>query len=276
VLSWLVGSVRSARSLVWVVAVLSFGLIVRSYFLAQPMRYDEAYTYLNFVSDGLAGVFSYPLPNNHVMHTILVKLSVTAFGGHPISIRLPAFFAGILVIPATFCLGRLLIGDRAGRFASALAAVFPFLVLFDTTARGYSMVVLLSLWLAILALRFAAMPSAAAGFLISAVSALGMFTVPSFLFPLAGLWLWIVILLMIGGWPLSRVLLRFALPCGTTTALLGWMLYTPTIIVSNGIHTLITNKFVASLPWAEFLDRLPGHLRHTWIQFGRDVPQVVA
>ncbi len=268
---WLSHSVGFYRAAPWLLATVAIAIGVRGYFLAQPMRYDEAYTFMEFVNKGVADLFYYPLPNNHVLHTLLVRASTAALGSHPVSIRLPAFLAGLGVIPASFCLARLLFGVRSGFLASAMVAVFPYLILFDTMARGYSLVVLLSLCLAILGLRFAEKPSFALSFLIAAVSALGVLTMPSFLFPMAGLYLWMTVLMLRRGGA-DRAPMRHLRSCAVMTAAFSAVLYTPTVIASHGVHTIFRNDCVVGLPWAKFLACFPSHFFYTVNAFCRDVP----
>jgi hypothetical protein len=272
---WLQSGVAADHVTLWLAMMMAVGLVVRSYFLAQPMRYDEAFTFLNFVNNGLTRLFFYPLPNNHVLHTLLVRVSVEILGSHPVAIRLPSLLAGACVVPMSFYLARRIIGNRSGLLTSALVTVFPYLVLYDTMARGYSLVVLLSLCLAILGLWFCQNPSTAVCFLISFVTASGFFTMPSFLFPAAGLSAWIVVVLVIRRQKPLWIVRHFMMPCLLMTATLTALFYTPTIIVNNGIHTLIANRFVESLSWPEFSNRLPGHLVDTVGQFSRNVPPVV-
>jgi hypothetical protein len=267
---WLSRSFAACRVSLLLLATIAIAIGIRSYFLAQPMRYDEAYTFLVFVNQGIGDLFYYPLPNNHILHTLLVRISTTVLGSHPVTIRLPAFLAGIGVIPASFCLAKLLFGERSGLLASALSAVFPYLILFDTMARGYSLVVLLSLCLAISGLRFAARQSFALSFLISVISALGILTMPSFFLPVAGIYLWIAVLIIWNSGA-KYAPMRRLLPCVAMTAVFSAVLYTPTVIVGN-IRTVFQNPVVVSMSWTEFLGRLPNHFSQTIKAFCRDVP----
>ena len=68
-------TVRTHWATLATVCVLGFGL--RAAYLAQPIRYDEAATYLAFASRPVwLAVADYSYPNNHIFHTLLVKLSV--------------------------------------------------------------------------------------------------------------------------------------------------------------------------------------------------------
>ena len=270
---WLCKATRIRDAMVWIVLISAVGAVVRAYFLAKPMRYDESFSFLNFINNGFSDLFYYPLPNNHVLHTLLAKLSVEVFGSHPAAIRMPAFIAGTLVIPTTFCLSRLLTDNgQAGFLASGAAAVFPYLILYDTMARGYSLLVLMSLCMAILGFRFFERPSASLCFLISLIISLGLWLMPSFLFPATGLFLWILAMLMRQGrnpvWVLAHVLM----PCSIMTIGLTGFFYTPVIIRNNGIYAITANRFVRGLPWSEFLNQLPSHLSYCIKQFTRDIP----
>jgi hypothetical protein len=172
---WVITTGQMRHAATWLALIVVIGATVRSFFLAQSMRYDEAYTFLNFVKGGLLDHFFYPLPNNHVLHTLLVRISVGLLGSHPVAIRLPAVLAGLLAIPLTFCLSRSLsANNRSGFSAAALVAVFPYLILYDTMARGYSLVVLLSLCLVALGVRVIEHPSRRLCSLMALVIALGV------------------------------------------------------------------------------------------------------
>jgi len=270
---WLHDRAQLKYTAIWLVLVLAIGTCLRYYFLSEPMRYDEAFTFLNFVNREISKLFFYPVPNNHVLHTILVRISVEIFGGSPVAIRLPAFVAGVCVIPLTFCLARLLTGDRrSGYLASGLVAVFPYLVLYDTMARGYSLLVLLSLCLAIMGYRFVEHPSKGLCFLMSLVIALGLFDIPSFLFPAAGILLWVLAMLISQGRGAVWILTELAVPCAVATIGLTVLFYTPVIIENEGIETLTGNRFVKSLPMPQFFRMLPDHILHTVSDFAWGIP----
>jgi hypothetical protein len=259
----------------WLAGVTAIGLTIRGYFLAQPMRFDEAFTFLHFINRGFFQQFVYSHPNNQVFHTLLVRASVAVFGGDPVAIRLPAFGAGVLVIPTSFLLARLLLKGRGGFLTSALVAVFPFLVTYDTMARGYSLIVLFALWLAILGLRFSLNPSTATCFLMSLISALGLLTIPTFLLPAAGIILWVGILMLLRKIGFQDVCRLLVLPFGLMTILLTGLFYAPTIVVSKGIYNIVGNAFVAGTSWDSFLNRLPLHCSETFAYFIRNVPNVM-
>jgi hypothetical protein len=262
----------SPRQVRWLLAVICLGVAVRGYFLVQPMRYDEANTFLTFVNGDFTRMFSYTFPNNHVLHTILVRLVTSMLGAHPSTIRLPAFVAGVIAIPMVFCLGRVLLRQRTAAFATIAVAVFPYLILYSTNARGYTLIVFFTLMLMFVALRTAAAPSKASSALLSAIAALGLLTVPTMAFPIAGVYLWLTCLLLLNGNPARYVLRDFVIPCALLTVVFTAVFYTPVILVSNGVDPLLANDYVAAQGSEEFFRRLPAHLSSTFEDFSRDVP----
>jgi hypothetical protein len=255
--------------------VLGIGIAVRAYFLGQPMRYDEAYTFLNYVNGDFTRAFYYPIPNNHVLHTVLAKLSILFWGAHPESIRLPAFLAGIASIPLMFCLCRELLQGRSGLFASASIAVFPYLILYSTNARGYSIIVFLSLALMLVGVRFSKKPSVEASAILSSVAALGLMTIPSMAFPIAGIYLWLFCAYLLNGNSLDRVLREFVFPSAIMTAAFGAILYSPVVLVTNGLQSLVSNEFVQAQPSEVFLSDIYAHLAEAVADYIRDIPKAL-
>lgn len=261
--------------ILWLLATMIVGLGLRIYFLNQPMRYDESFTFLNFVNRGVNDLFYYPLPNNHVLHTLLVKLSVFVFGIHPVSIRLPSFLAGIASIPAVFILCRELIPGKSGYFASASMAVFPFMVLYSTMARGYSLLVMMALILTLICHHYHQDLNWKKSVIIAVIAALGMLIMPSMLLVIAGIYVWVVCLLLINGETLTSILRRFILPVGVFTIVITFILYLPTIMITGGIGHITNNRFVSASPWSEFFTELLPHIHAVMSDFSRDIPLVM-
>ena len=255
---------------IWVGLALLVGIGLRGYFLAQPMRYDESFTFLNFVNRDLKYLFFYPLPNNHVLHSILIKASTLIWGEHPVSIRLIAFLAGIALIPAVYCLCRTL--GQSGIFASIAIAVSPYFVLYSTNARGYTLLVLFALVLALIGIQIKKKPSIVRTLLFSLIAALGMLTMPSMLFPLAGIYLWVLLLLLINGHTKKDIFYTFAVLSVLITSTLTALFYTPVILVSNGIESIVANRFVKAQPWQDFVSHAYPHFKQTYNDFTRDIP----
>src|SRR5262245_27956602 len=167
-------------------------------YLGQPMRYDESITYLLFVRRPWADALSlYTYPNNHVFHTLLAKASVSVFGDAPWAIRLPAFLAGVLVIPAAYVATRALYGARAALMAAAIVASSGALTLYSTNARGYSLIVLAFLLLVVISARLVSGGASSLWFSFAVVAALGLWTVPTMMFPVGTMAVWLALSLLI-------------------------------------------------------------------------------
>jgi hypothetical protein len=264
--SWVV----SHADFFWLVAITLAGAYCRLRFLNAPVRYDEAFTFLIFVKNGFDQLFDYPVPNNHVLHTLLVRLTTDLFGRELPVIRLTAFVFGTALSPLTFRLCRKLSAGPSGYLAAAGVAVLPYLVLYSSIARGYSLMIALALGVALLGLEFARWPSFRSCACLSLASALGMWTMPSMVFALAGLGVWIAGLSLATQ---SRTLtvVAYLIAYAVLTTALTLTLYTPTLMVS-GVSSVVANRFVVSLPWNEFWAGLGAHLATAASDFVRDVP----
>lgn len=255
--------------------VLALAVALRVAYLDVPLRYDEATTYNNFVSKPLyVALAHYPLPNNHLLHTFLAKVSVTAFGSAPWAIRVPALLAGIALVPATFALARILYGRAAALLAAALVASSSTLVEYSTNARGYTLVALLTVVAFIAATHVLERDSIGAWAVIAAAGALGLYAVPVMLYPLGGVLVWLVCSRVAARAPLRPFLDRLAI-CLATTAALTLLLYAP-VFAASGVRSVTSNDFVEPTSWEVFVERLPEHVHDTLETWDRDLPLLVS
>jgi hypothetical protein len=264
----------SGNSIIWVVVALFVGIGLRCYFLAQPMRYDESFTFLNFVDRDLKHLFFYLRPNNHVLHSILTKATTVIWGVNPVSIRLVAFLAGTALIPLIYYFCRTI--GQSGVFASIATAVFPYFVSYSTNARGYTLLVLFALFLALIGVRIVEKPSTLKVAIFSVIAAFGMLTMPSMLFPISGIYLWVIFLLNVKGYSKKYIFYTFAFPSAMISSVLTIVVYIPVILVSNGIEPIVANKFVKAQPWSEFISQICPHFQQSFIDFTRDIPGVLS
>jgi hypothetical protein len=161
---------------------------------------------------------------------------------------------------------------NAGLLAASGMAVLPYMVLYASRARGYSLIVLLALLLVLLGKYFLEKPSPAGCIWISVVSALGLLTMPTMLFVLTGFHLWLGLGLFLRERNVVAVFRELLIPCGLLTALLTVVFYTPTVISSNGAGAIFSNQFVDARSWADFSKQLLPHFRQILSDFSRDVP----
>ena len=244
--------------------IVVIALALRLRYLGQPMRYDESVTYLYFVKQPWSDALSlYTYPNNHLFHTLLAKLSVTAFGNAPWALRLPAFIAGMFVVAATYAVGRALYNPRAALYATAIVASSGVLVLYSTNARGYSLVVLAFLLLVLLAVRLQRLARSDTWITFAVVAAFGLWTIPVMLYPLGAVSVWIALSFLIDGRSseLRRLFIALGVAAGLTL-----LAYSP-VISREGIPAIVGNKFVVASNWLDFFDELPtviGQALRSW------------
>jgi hypothetical protein len=118
-------------------------------------------------------------------------------------------------------------------------------------------------------------PSIAASAILSSISALGLMTMPSMAFPIAGIYLWLVCLLLLNGSSLKRILCAFVIPCAIMTVGFSAVLYSPVIFVSNGLEPLLANEFVQSQPSEVFFGQTYPHFARTLAHYSRDIPGLI-
>lgn len=233
------------------------GVLLRLLYLDQPMRYDEAYSFLYFALPSLrTAVSDYTVPNNHIFHTVLVWISTHLFGSSPQAIRLPVFFAGLLSVPAAWFAARSLAGRGAGLFAAALTAVLPSLLLYSTNARAYMLVGLGTLLLVWVGSRLLDEESLSHWMVIVVIGALGLWAAPVMLYPLGVVMWWLLAeRVRTDG---ARGALRFVPRLGAAAALIGVLtiiLYLP-VLLRGGAGQLTNNRFVKPGTWAEVATQL--------------------
>ena len=244
------------------------GLVLRIGGMNGPVDYDEAYTVVEFASRSWWTVISdYSLPNNHIFHSLLVRFSLLSLGIHAWSIRIPALLAGLGMIAAAYLLGKTLYSKETGLVSAALVAFFPELLYFSTNARGYTMVGLFTLLLFWLSQQTVRQPGLRNWLLMSACSALGLWTIPLMLYPAGAAYLWVAL-----EGPHNRKFLGGWLTSGLVTGLLSALLYSPALIFS-GWRRVLDNGFVQPVDAKKFFDwLLLTRLHETWISWTNQLP----
>lgn len=126
------------------VAVVAAGVGLAAARLDDPLRGDEAVTAAGyaFESFGFAATKIDRL-NNHVFHTLLVWVADRAAGPSIAALRIPAFLAWCLLLPAVWWFVRGESGWLAAAFATTFVATSRFLLEHAAVARGYTIVLLL-------------------------------------------------------------------------------------------------------------------------------------
>jgi hypothetical protein len=253
--------------------IFLLGILVRLDFLFQPMRYDESGTYVHYASEPLyVGLTTYTAPNNHLLNTVLVHVSTAAFGNHPWAIRLPAFVAGILLVPATYLAARLVYGRNAALVAAALVATSSVLIEYSTNARGYMGIALVFVLMVALATHLCRSASPAAWSAFAILAALGFFTIPTMMYAFGAVLVWLTI--SIAAERRLELVRSRLLPATIGAAALTLLLYAP-VLATSGTSSLFGNSFVESRSWSYFVHHLPTSLDSTFAVWHRDQPQAL-
>jgi hypothetical protein len=254
-------------ALVVLLLILAAAIVFRLVRIYDGMSHDESYTFIVFSSTSWFNIVTnYQLPNNHVLNSLLIYFSTHIFGIQPWAVRLPALFAGMLLIPATYGFAKTVYDKYTALVSALLVAILPGAILYATTARGYSLVALftiLTLWLADFLRRT---KNLFAWSLLVLFSALGFYSVPVFLFPFGMVFAWLFFenLVTDPGEYGSRInFLKHWLLAGLGSAVLVLILYTP-IFIYTGADKVFANPFVAPQGWLGYIPSIPGHLLSVW------------
>lgn len=105
----------------------------------QAITIDEASTYLLFVGADppLHWIGS---GNNHVLNTVLMRLTTRLFGVSELSARIPSLLGGALYISACYRFCRRLEGGAVLRWSALVCLIYsPFIMDYLVAARGYGL-----------------------------------------------------------------------------------------------------------------------------------------
>ncbi len=237
----------------WVLVVIAVGAILRLSQLWQDITYDEALAYTLYGTRSTGFILSnYVHPSNHILHTVLSRWSTELFGVHLWSLRLPAFLAGVLVLPLFYVFTRAMFNRYIALLALAMAAGSGVLVGYSALARGYSFtwLFLVAGWLA--GRYHAKTGNAVGGVLVAVANALGMWAVPTMLFGALACYAWLALYLVASyrsslGRRTAQLGLSFAL-----FILLTLAAYAP-VVSAHSLDHLLHHPALGEATWSGFL-----------------------
>jgi hypothetical protein len=249
-------------------------LVSRLYYMYLPIGYDEAYTFINFSSRPLHIILAdYHAPNNHILNSLLIGIAYRLLGDPIWIVRVPAFIASVLCVPAAYVAGRRFFNAQQALAASAVLAIAPTLIFNAVNGRGYPLIVLFSLLLANFAGILVERQGRTALVAYAVTGALGVYTIPIFLYPMAGISLWVAVTYLTTNGPWAnrwRRLWIFLLTCAAS-GVLTLILYSPVIIFGSGIKSLVANDIVKSETMNDFLENFSIRSRNTWRGWMADI-----
>ena len=252
----------------WILGVITIiGLALRVLNLNRPILYDEAFTFIHYASRSFKYMLAaYSAPNNHIFHTLLVGIAYRLFGGHPWIMRLPAFISGVLGIPVTYLTARRFFTVPQSLAASALFAAAAGFINYSTNGRGYTLIILLALLLANFGALLVEKQSRSALIAYGIAGALGFYTIPVFLYPMAGVSLWVAVTYLTGQdpWHSKWRRLGIFLAVCAASGFLTLLLYSPVLFFGTGLESIVGNEVVKALSWPEFVDGVGTRIVITW------------
>ena len=232
--------------------IVGAAVAVRLPLMDHRMAVDESYTYLGYARQPLSvGLSSYLYPNNHLFHTLLVHFSTGVFGSAPWAIRLPAFIAGIALVPATYAAGRSLYNRSTGLMAAAFVAGSAPLVEYSVNARGYTIVALVFMVLLAMGPALLRSESLRLWCAYALLVTIGFYTVPTMLFAFGVVASWLALSAIVEpGIARGRFVIRWIVAtaaAGAATVALYWP-----VIAASGLKSITANQFTRPLPFASF------------------------
>lgn len=127
-------------------ALLAMALGLRLTGLGQGLWFDEIRTLVSYVRLPLPQIVTtFDSQNQHLLYSVLARLSVVALGDGAWALRLPAALLGVASLWATFWFGRRITTDREAVLAAVLLAASYHHVWFSQNARGYTGLLLVTL-----------------------------------------------------------------------------------------------------------------------------------
>ncbi|HEY7335804.1 MAG TPA: hypothetical protein VH639_13035 [Bryobacteraceae bacterium] len=113
----------------------------------QSFTSDEAFSYNEFISGDWSRLYDSFSANNHLLYSILAKLSIGAFGASEFALRLPSVLSGFFFVLGVYYLLREAGCSRAVTWMAMIGlSLHPLLLDFSVAARGYGLSMALFVW----------------------------------------------------------------------------------------------------------------------------------
>ena len=261
------------NDLIFIAVCIGIAFYARCFYLFREIYYDEAFTFLSYAVKPLViAISNYSEPNNHLLHTALLRLTYLTIGYHEWALRIPAFIAGLLILPALYLFAFLLKNRRVAFYSTALACPSVTLIEYSTLARGYSLLVLLFLVLCSVCIGLTKRPhNLGLQLIFIATSAAGFFTIPIFLYG------WISLVFWMGlehrrnntmGW---RDLIAQSFKLSISTTIVSLACYLPAL-VCVGLKALVANTHVETKGFEYLFEQGPASLVWTWESWNMGLP----
>ncbi len=134
------------HSYICLAVITTIALILRLCKLDSCLWLDEISPITFYKDTSFVDLFTvYYSTNLHLLNTLLVKLSIGAFGEHAWAVRLPAVIFGTATVPALYWTARLALSREASLNAALILCLSYHHIFFSQNGRGYSAYIFFSL-----------------------------------------------------------------------------------------------------------------------------------
>ena len=143
----------------------------------DQLWFDEIVTLVDSVRKPFSDIVThFPSDNGHVFYSVLAHISIALGGDTPFMLRLPAILLGIASVPIIYVMGTRITTRFEALAAAMLATVAAYHVWFSQNARGYTLLLVLTLVGTQLILDGLKTRSKTPWLLFAVISALGAYT----------------------------------------------------------------------------------------------------
>ena len=253
------------KTLCWL-AVLAG--IIRLSFIFRPIGYDEALSFLVFGCKPLKeSLTNYVIPNNHLFHTFLVHMVTAVLPPYPWIIRLPAFIAGVVMVPCSYFVFELLYSPQIALLASGMITASSILVEYSVSARGYTLMIvcfLLSLGAMLKVMRDDRFKW---WFLFVISSVLGFYTMPVMIYPFG---FTLLLIPLVFKTRINKKFVNKFLLAILIISLVVFILYLP-VVCKTGINRLVEIPTFRPIPLSEIGQRMNILFLKIYAMWNRDL-----
>ena len=248
-------SVMNLRSMILILIPI---LTIIYFSFSLPISYDEAWTYINFTNKGiLYSITRYPLPNNHIFHSVVTNIFHLFFPFYPkLNLRLPVIIVSFISMLVSLHFFKKFYNEKIALLVTGIFTMLPMSIYYEFMSRGYAYVMLffiLSINYSYNIIKNGNKNKDWIAF--SIFSVLGFYTMPSYLY----------IFLIINSIILINCTKSIFIKQCKSISLIGLLvilIYFPVIYIS-GLNSLINNKFVKPIDRSTVLSHLPYFIKYS-------------
>jgi 4-amino-4-deoxy-L-arabinose transferase-like glycosyltransferase len=180
----------------------------------QSFTVDESTTFLEYVRGPWERIYQNYDPNNHVLYSILAKLSIRAFRVSEFTLRLPSVLAGFFLVLGIYWVLETAVSSRMVRWVALVTlSLNPLLLDLSVAARGYGLGLAFLVWAIYFSMR-------GRDFAAGALLGLGVAANLTIAFPARGV-IGCPLVLGAGNWEMrTRRVLTLAIPAAAIAAVI--------------------------------------------------------